>query len=71
MYNENVNLSILYSKSDNGKIGCKLCIPVKFFKTAKGLSIHLSKSHEIELNPSEKKWIYKTSRSLERARKWN
>jgi len=69
MYNEIVHLSIYFSKSGNEKIiVCKVCNPAKFFKTAKGLSCHLGKSHENELNQSEKKWIYKTSRSLERAR---
>ena len=69
MYREIVNLSILYQKSGNGKHGCKICQPVKFFRSAKGLALHLGKSHENELNKSEKKFIYKTARSLERARK--
>ena len=69
MYDDRVNLTISWTKSGNGKHGCKLCQPVKFFQTARGLANHLGKSHENELNKSEKKFIYKTARSLERARR--
>lgn len=69
MYKKPVNLSVLFIKSDNGRSGCNLCERSRWFKTAKGLAVHLHLIHNIELNEDEMKWIYKTSRSLERARK--
>jgi len=64
-----VNLSVVYQKSGNAKHGCKLCKPVKWFQSARGFATHLGMEHENELNKSESKWVYKTARSLERARK--
>ena len=70
MYNEPVNLTVLFEKSGNGsRYGCKICEPVLFIKTPRGLIYHLTNIHKIDLNKSEKMWIYKTARSLDRTRK--
>jgi len=69
MYSEPVNLSITFENCASSKIlACKLHRQARHFKTAQGLVIHLSKVHYVELNKSERKWIYKTARSLERAK---